>query len=344
MGHASILSIVRLIAYLSLIAVVLVATDAEGRAPSTLVLDNVARSAKQTRAIAVAYAERSIAQARQSYAESYFARCVQQLSAAEQRLARSLVFSDTLIADLGLVKQLNQWLGICATFAKRPKLAKAALLRAGLLPGPSLAADMFPPRVKHLADRLVVGSMRYCRIDKASRVWIDGRERSHPGAELEVGQHYALFVDPQGRRHALRIRIEKAHCQLAAPFSSASRPLDRTYLEDKQFLQRAGRLAGVERIAIIDGDGDKLRQRFFDVGSARWSSPLDFAAHAIALPHPMPALSKQKAAQRRTPPGVWYKKWWIWTIATAVLATAIAVPVGLTQRETRYQLVLEPQR
>jgi hypothetical protein len=34
----------------------------------------------------------------------------------------------------------------------------------------------------------------------------------------------------------------------------------------------------------------------------------------------------------RPGPRPWYRRWWVWTLAGAAVATAVALPLGLTQR------------
>jgi hypothetical protein len=284
-----------------------------------------------TRALAVARSQRSLAEARRDYTRSRFDRCAARLRGAELDLRLWLRQDE----DLALMKRLNLWLGLCLAVAGESTTAGRAFVRAARLPGPGPDGQIFPPQVmKQYREATAPGDAETCNIQLDgghSEVRIDGRT-TKSGAAVTPGQHYAVW-----QRHGIRsalVQLDPPGCRLNPPVLSAvagGPVVGPAEAQDRAFLARVGRIAGVQKVWLVQGVGDGMQAKLFDVGSAAFSGPsrrFDSLGGSTGPP-------KHRAAPQATP---WYKKWWVWTLVGVGVGAAVVVPVVLS-REERYDLV-----
>jgi hypothetical protein len=280
------------------------------------------------RALAIARARRSLARARQDYAQSRFSPCAEQLGRAEHQLHRHLRRAE----DLALVKQLCLWRGLCLSFAGRRAAAAANWLRAARLPGAGPDPKVFPPQVMQRYRNLhAQRARRTCVLQLSgttSSVWIDGKIVA-AGELVEPAERYVFW---NKRRCSARLRIPET-CRLDLPACPVP-PAGQVTAEEAQdipFLQAVGRAASAKQVWLLHGGQGEVRLSKLEVASARFVE-----RHQPLLPS-MGGPSTDDAG--RSPASrAWYKRWWIWTLIGAGVTAAVVIPVVVTQ-EQRYDVV-----
>ncbi|MCA9664147.1 MAG: hypothetical protein KC503_01120 [Myxococcales bacterium] len=103
---------------------------------------------------------------------------------------------------------------------------------------------------------------------------------------------------------------------------------------DVRCAREAGRALGVDEVllggAAALGPTTMIKLRLLDVAEGAVEGPLEQSARgrrrsaraAAALTRQL--LPRLRARSSATP---WYRRWWVWTIAVAVVAGAVAIPV-----------------
>lgn len=93
------------------------------------------------------FKSQSIEDARGDYVASRFDDCVHRLARVERQLQGTLLPPEEgdLDADLALLRQLNQWLGLCLVALDRAEAARQAFTRTRGLPGDPPDHAVFSP-------------------------------------------------------------------------------------------------------------------------------------------------------------------------------------------------------
>jgi len=282
------------------------------------------------RALARTRIEHELARARVDYANSRFEACARRLARLEQRARWQLRAAE----DLPRMRQLNLWLGLCHAVDGQPDQARAAFSLAARLPGSGPDPALFPPAVMELF-RAAQAARGGCRLRTASQgggLLLDGRQ-VEPGAEVAPGEHYAVWDGQSDRR-----RVEgECRLDLATPVPTQTLRLDPPELASAAFLQALGRAAGVKELVVAESGARGVTLGVFDVGARRFTRRGAPLLGAAAPAGSTPACTE--AVEEPAPGSAWYRRWWVWTLVAAGVATAVIVPVALTQPgSTRYEV------
>ena len=208
------------------------------------------------------------------------------------------------------------------------------------------------------------GTLEVMSAPEGAAVSLDGKPLGRTpvvATNLPPGTHYlevslpgyrpsvtAVIVRP--RRRAISVRLSEdpaARATLARLFSLRDR-LGATPLVG---VGRLGRQLGLDKVLLVTmtpgGDGLALHGYLHDAaterleGSARVTtsaSPEPATLQPLALWRPGAAItpptgddmSRQSSMDDSRP---WYRRWYVWVLAGAVVAAAVAVPVALTTRD-----------
>ncbi|MCB9554767.1 MAG: hypothetical protein H6707_01605 [Deltaproteobacteria bacterium] len=279
--------------------------------------------------LAIARGKRALGQVRKLYSASEFDACAKAAAAAELELAAvwrptSTVFRRQQRHVLDYLKQLAGWLGACQAVLGQHAQAKSAFARANAIEGRGVDLSLFPPRVAALNSEARDASLTCkARWPAQRRLWINGqRKREHA---IRVGSHYACWRDESANHSVSGWLNVDEKCQLTFVALTAPTRLSADELSDNRLIKQLIELAGVSRLALI-GTGTGLG---FDAIDAQGHSAL---AAALTKASKRDELGNEQQAT------AWYRRWWVWAAGAAVVATAIIVPVALSNRDTTYQI------
>jgi hypothetical protein len=317
------------------------AVSPSAAAAATLVLPVAPVSipgAEASRPLALARAENGLRRARHDYADSRFDRCTTTLALVENELAANVRGPD----DLGLLKRVNQWWGLCAA-ARERGAAEAAFGRAIRLPGPEPDPDLFSPSL--LEQYRAAGRARPTCIwsEPPPRGELDGTVPV-VGARVEAGEHYfVVSADPPRSGRVFVLRGPDERCSLKAV--PLPRPVAAISVEesvDLGFLAEVGRTAGVPRVATVAAIDGRVAVTVVDVATATiverkeqlvppGETPAS-VARAQLVPGAAPAAAIAPLRAEAAPPVAsrpWYGRWWVWGAVAAVAAgTAAALVIS----------------
>lgn len=159
-------------------------------------------------------------------------------------------------------------------------------------------------------------------------------------------------VTVRSRRRALSVRLDEDPTARAAVdrlFALRHR-LGETRLAG---VGGVGRQLGLDKVLLVTwtpgGDGLRLHGYLYDTATERLKSSARIVASASPDPAALQPLALWRSgASVASPPGddpnqpgrasvdgarPWFKRWYVWVLAGAVLAAAVAVPVALTTRD-----------
>jgi len=307
----------------------------EARAQDAVWLVGGKQRGETTHAVAVVRANLALKAARKAFANSRFEVCIAQTATAEAGLARAI----RRPADLERLRTLNLWLGLCHAASGGSAVAKAVFARAARLPGPKPDPSLFAPQVMQLY-RSAEGEARgrTCGLHLSGKaVELDGR-RVESGSQIARGEHYVTCDGDGGARFSARIPVGQS-CSLQLSQATEAPPaLSAAEAGDRSFLIRVGREAGVRRIVIAHGAGPNVRISVFDVTGGK------YLRNAQRLDSNLWGKETAPCEEPKVDGGAgggspWYRRWWVWALVGAGVATAVVVPVVIsTSGETRYKL------
>lgn len=316
-------------------------------------------------------ASRALEQARGLFTHADFAGCVSTLSISEQELGRHLYEADPEEAELGyhLLARVNLWLGTCQWAAGDTQTAAAAFVRSAQLPsGPAPDPKLLPPALIQ-AYRLALAAPRQdlsCTLMPPlvpDQVLVDGKGPTMDGATLRVpsGTHYLTLrprcasgqVGCEGRvgqpiGRSLRLEALPPDCMVQSPASELpSRPVCVSPAEasDPLFVEAVTVRARVGSVIVAALHEGRLSLRLMRRGRSAFSrqlvSTLDEDPLERALARGLRLLLASEDPLPSPAPTPWYRHWWVWTLAGAVLVIT-ATTVALAAQNDRVTVVFGP--
>lgn len=329
-------------------------------------------------ALARTRAARALDAARRLYTRTDFAGCIALLSITEQELGRSLADEDAALQRAhALLAQVNLWLGVCQWAAGDPQTAATAFVRSAQLPTrPAPDPRLLPPELVE-AHRIAVSAPRpetSCEVEpplRGEQLLVDGREPVVEGQRFRTsaGTHYLTIrvrcsdgagdctalqrrIGAEGMR-SLRLEAGTLRCRVQVPSIPAPSRVTCAASSEASAPALVAALtresgAGFALIAAVD-DG-KIALRLLRAGGEGFSrqlvSELEGEAPRAALERNLPLVlgARPAAPVRRPERKAWYERWWVWTVAGAVMAgTATAISVAATRSGTKeYRIVFRP--
>lgn len=236
------------------------------------------------------------------------------------------------------VAELLRWRGMVAAAlgSKDDAVADfAASLRID--PDQDLDRTALPPRVRDLYDRAARPGRRtgVVSLDLGEELdlAVDG-EPPRPAPRqlrLEAGLHLLVLTAADGAHDAALVVVEPERAVRHRPelaretdASLARRLRDQAARadNDRARLDRArplGELTGARKLLVIEGDDpDRLTVRMLDLDARTVSAPID--VRQATRPSVLAALIGLDEAAG--PPRPWYKRWYVWAAAGAVVTGA----------------------
>jgi hypothetical protein len=241
-------------------------------------------------------------------------------------------------AALAVLKDLLAW---------RPQVA---LTVADPPPG----WDALQARAHEWLTTAGVGSLMITSVPPRAEAFVDGRRLGPTpvlAANLVAGTHFATVrleghqrvVVPaevqagKERTVSITLRPLPEQAAVAALIGRLQGTAGSTRLAEAGAL---GRLTGATRLLLVVAAGEapkvEIKAYLYDLAANRLLSQAavrtGFPPRADDL-RPL-ALWGHTTAPDRPRSGLqpWYRRWWVWTIAGAAVATVVALPLGLTQR------------
>jgi hypothetical protein len=230
-------------------------------------------------------------------------------------------------------------------------------LRAAEPPGWRVLCDQAREHVATLPS----GSIQISSVPTRAEVFVDGRRLGPTpvlATNLVLGTHYVtlqlegyhrlvvpMVVQTEVRTVSVALKADPKSTALATAIANLPAAVGQARLAGAWEL---GELMGVKRslIVIVATAGSQLRltaylydlqtQRLVTSAAVTTSSPPQ-VTEVASLALWRPATTRTTTKPDRLRPRVsrpWYTKWWVWTIAGAVVATSIGLPVGLTRRSS----------
>ncbi len=287
-------------------------------------------------------AKQALAKARHYYTDSRFTDCSKLLLDAETQLRYFLRSPE----DWHIIKQLNQWIGLCYLSEGDRQSGVAAFGRAVKLPGPLPDPAIFPPPVMKEYQACSTSTLRHrCQLKALkgnAEIYLSGK-LTRTGSDVEFGETY-LAWRINGEWFSDRVMIDEK-CRLPVPekrLAGAQLTISTDEAKNSSFLFQLGKVSDSKQIVLFYGADDDLQLRRFNVSQGRFIDPtnaLPFkASNLLSSPQPAVDLKAEVEKNPQDSSHAWYKRWWVWTLVGTAVAAAITVPIILNSG-TQYDLI-----
>ena len=199
-----------------------------------------------------------------------------------------------------------------------------------------------------------VGSLMITSVPPRAEAFIDGRRLGPTpvlAANLVTGTHFAsvrmeghqrvvVSVEVQAgkeRTVSISLRPLREHAAVAALIGRLQGAAGGPRLAEAEALRRQ---TGADRLLLVVAAGEapkvEIKAWLYDLEANRLLSRVAVRAGFPPRAEELRALALwgPAAPTDRPRPGTrpWYRRWWVWTLAGAAVVTAVALPLGLSQR------------
>jgi len=251
-----------------------------------------------------------------------------------ERLYRQLYFDDAMevcraVLDAGKnsradMVQLLRYRGLLAAVQGHRSEAVTAF-RQLLMVDPLARLDRSqPPRVKH-AFRL---ARAWLKGNKPLMIAVQAPHQTHRRGVVQI--HVSVLSDPLSMvKHAV------LHIRRAGQASYRTQLAQRPAAGQMEFNVEIHRIRGVAHATSLQFHVAALDAAYNELtlfGSAADPRTIELLGAPAPLPTPdvihLPPMTQDRRPE--PPHAAWYTRWWVWTAVGAVVATSVAVAVGVT--------------